>query len=713
MIRFNMQRRYTTIILMFVISTAVVLSTTLLVHFKRSSDALARQQEEMFSQELLKYMREQGGNLSKQLAHNLINPFYYFEMDTIESLLEVALAHPDVSSVFLFDKNGKIIHGNKDGGPITGVPAPLTENELSSVLGGESLFLGDSKTMMFLSPVAIGESVIGGVLLSMSSATVMKEIETVKQASIREEARTQSQLLSNAFVITLLFVLIGALFANYVARRLNQPIQELVRFAHKVGEGEFNLSTNIVRRDEIGELAKALNDMANRLNQRTEEIHFLAYHDSLTELPNRRYFREILDDAVMQGRRRQDVFAVLFIDLDNFKLVNDSQGHNVGDDVIRNVAMRISSSIRDEDHVINESERQDEQLMSRVGGDEFVILLKNLTSPMDAAIVAERILETVAQPLVVNDREIIIGTSIGIATFPENGTDSETLMRNADMAMYSAKAAGKNDYHYFSKEMDREAHYKHQMFTDLNHVLEKEELELWYQPQFNLVSNELVGAEALLRWNHPVKGYISPSEFIPIAEGRGLIHDIGAWVLQKASRQLSLWNKQKPDFYLSVNVSVAQLLRETLLQDLQTVQPLLGESVGNLHLEITETYLLKDERTACRTLEKIKSMGIQIWLDDFGTGYSALSHLKSYPVDGVKIDRTFVSDLEHAQDNRTLTQAIIALANAFGLGVVAEGVESEMQKQILRGYGCRLAQGYLLGRPMKANEFASLLEVER
>lgn len=707
--RFNLKARYTTIILSFITSTALVLTTILLVNFSRSSRELTDLQEAAISRELINYVQIQGRNMGRQMAENLANSLYFFNMDAIERQLNIALAHPDVERAWLFDLAGGVIHTGANNLNDFGDRSPVGASELDVVKQGLSQLFRRGDKLYVIEPIKMGDDVLGGLHLVITLDHINSDIGKMRQASGSAQKYSQQEMISNALVITVLFLMIGAIFAVYVARRLNRPIQELVAFTNRIGRGEFQQVAGIKRTDEIGDLAKALNRMAASLNQRTEEIHFLAYHDSLTELPNRRYFREILDETISYASRKQQIFAVLFIDLDNFKLVNDSEGHNVGDLVIRNIAGRINESIRNVDCVAVAKIADRDHVMSRVGGDEFVVLLRDIDDPIDAAAVAKRIISAVSEPLNLHGKEIAMSTSIGIATFPQNGADSETLLKHADMAMYSAKASGKNDYHYFSETLDQAAHQKLEMLADLAKALSNDEMELWYQPQYDIVNNRLVGAEALLRWRHPQKGFISPAQFIPVAEERDLIHQIGALVFRQAVQQLNRWNQLQRDFHISINVSAAQLQREAVLKDLDAVLPELQDRASNLHLEITETYLLKDQEVACRTLENIKAAGPKIWLDDFGTGYSALSHLKHYPVDGVKIDSSFVSDLDSDQENRTLTQAVLALADAFGMEVVAEGVESEAQKQLLQQYGCRLAQGYHLGKPMPVDEFDQLL----
>ncbi len=707
--RFNLKARYTTIILSFITSTALALAAILLVHFDKSSRELTNLQEAEISRELITYIQRQGQNLGRQMADNLANPFYFYNMEAIKRQLNVALAHPDVEQAWLIDMQGNVIHTGVNTLSQFGDRSSLGDNELNLLQQGTSRVFRENNRLHVIEPVKMGDDVMGGLYLMLTLENINADIGKMRTMAESAQISNQRQLISEAIIVTAVFLLIGAIFAEYVARRLNRPVQRLVSFASKIGRGDFQSVTGIERDDEIGDLAKALNKMATNLNQRTEEIHFLAYHDSLTELPNRRYFREILDETISRATRNKQEFAVLFIDLDNFKLINDSQGHNVGDEVIRNVAGRINKSIREVDCVAVAGVDDSEHVISRVGGDEFVVLLRDINDAVDAAAVAKRIIEAVSQPLTVDGKEVVMSASIGIAAFPENGSDSDTLLKQADMAMYSAKAEGKNGYHYFSDVLDQTAHQKLELLVDLGKALSRQELDLWYQPQYDIVSNKLVGAEALLRWKHPEKGFIRPALFIPIAEERDLIHQIGALVFEKAARQLNIWNKIQSDFHLSLNVSAAQLRSQSVLQDLEAVLPELHTRAPNLYVEITETYLLKDEDVARQTLEKIKAAGIKIWLDDFGTGYSALSHLKKYPVDGLKIDRSFVSDLGSDQESHKLIQAVLGLAEAFNLEVVAEGVETEDQKQLLKKYGCRLAQGYHLGKPMPAQEFDQLL----
>ncbi|NND64441.1 MAG: EAL domain-containing protein, partial [Gammaproteobacteria bacterium] len=431
---------------------------------------------------------------------------------------------------------------------------------------------------------------------------------------------------------------------------------------------------------------------------------------ALTGLPNRVMLREYLDFVIGHASRQGQNVAVMFIDLDDFKIVNDTLGHDAGDWLLKEVSERIKGCVRQEDYVTTSTNSEIEAVVSRHGGDEFTVLLPHVREPMNAATVANRIIEAVSAPFVLKGQEVIVGASVGIAVYPNNGTNVDMLLKNADIAMYQAKQDGKNSYKFYSDTMNIRALHKLSLETDLRKALDKGQLELWYQPQIALESGKVIGAEALLRWNHPKRGIVSPNEFIPIAERLGLITRIGEWVIQQASKQAKVWHSSiLPDINMAVNVSSIQFRRQDVTGVVQEALKKTGLDSKNLHLEITETGLIFGDRKAVATLNKLREIGVEVWVDDFGTGYSSLNYLRQFPVNGVKIDRSFIKDIDSDENDRSLVSAIISMSHSLGLRVVAEGVETAEQLQILNQLECDTVQGYFLGKPMTATNFEQTL----
>ncbi|HET8796315.1 MAG TPA: EAL domain-containing protein [Thermoanaerobaculia bacterium] len=429
-----------------------------------------------------------------------------------------------------------------------------------------------------------------------------------------------------------------------------------------------------------------------------QQIEYQAYHDALTGLANRRLFHEHLSLAVALAQRRGTLVAVLFLDLDHFKLVNDSLGHSVGDTLLRQVAERLRQALREGDTV------------ARVGGDEFTIVLQELAQRDDAALVAEKVLRTIAEPMEVSGHRLYVTTSIGITLFPDDGEDAETLLKNADAAMYRAKAEGRNNYQMATPELSQSTHERMAVENGLHHALEAGELELLYQPQIDAGSMHVIGMEALLRWRHPQRGVILPESFIRVAEERGLILPIGEWVLRRACREARRFQDLgHPRFRVAVNISARQFRDPLLLSAVQDALAQAGLPAQSLELEITETVAMEDVDLTMTTLMQLRNLGISIAIDDFGTGHSSLSYLKRFPIDALKIDRSFVADLPDKFEDAAIVSSVVQLANGLGLRVVAEGVERRDQLDFLLDAGCREVQGYYFSYPVRAKDIEVLL----
>jgi len=444
---------------------------------------------------------------------------------------------------------------------------------------------------------------------------------------------------------------------------------------------------------KIREIVGVSRDVTER-KRVEEQIEYQAYHDALTGLPNRRLFRDRLTVALAHARRLKNPLAVMFLDLDRFKVVNDTLGHSTGDELLKAIAARLQASLREEDSI------------ARMGGDEFTVLLADLKTPDDAAKIAQKVLDTVALPLQIDGTELFITTSIGIALFPSDGDTAEILLANADHAMYRAKDAGRNSYQLFTPAMNSRALERLSLENDLRHALERGELQLHYQPQINIVSGRVMGVEALLRWNRPGFGLVSPMDFIPIAEETRLIVPIGEWVLREACRQAKAWQGDRPaGFRMAVNLSPRQFQHSDLPQVIASALELSGLAPGDLELEITESLAMQNTSRTISTLHRLREMGVQIAIDDFGTGHSSLNYLRSFPIDSVKIDQEFVQEIEASAPDRAIVSAVIGMARGLRLRVTAEGVETDHQLAFLREQGCEEVQGFLFGEPVPATAF--------
>ncbi|MFT3802785.1 MAG: EAL domain-containing protein [Burkholderiaceae bacterium] len=434
-----------------------------------------------------------------------------------------------------------------------------------------------------------------------------------------------------------------------------------------------------------------------RQRQLHQEMSQLAHYDSLTGLANRHHFRTQLGQVRDPRDRRVKPCALFFMDLDNFKNVNDSLGHEVGDRVLQAIARRLSSCVRRGD------------LLARLGGDEFALLSWGAHQPEELVEVANRLILAMREPLRIGDLRVVMGGSIGIASSPADGVDPDGLLKGADLAMYAAKAAGRNTFRFFSREMDDRARYRLGIQHDLREAMAAGQLNLYFQPQFHLATGRAVGFEALIRWQHPERGAISPAEFVPVAEETGLIDQIGAWVLQRACAEAAQW---PDDYRVCVNVSAVQFASQRIVDSVRQALDGSGLPAHRLELEITESVLMQDSISASQQLGELREIGVRISLDDFGTGYSALAYLRNFPMDRLKIDRSFVESMDDDSGTHAIVQAIIDLASALNLETTAEGVETVAQMTMLRDKGCDEVQGFLLSRPMPVHALSDFISAQ-
>jgi diguanylate cyclase (GGDEF)-like protein len=432
-----------------------------------------------------------------------------------------------------------------------------------------------------------------------------------------------------------------------------------------------------------------------------QRVEYLAYHDGLTGLPNRSMFSKLLSQRISEAHRYNRQLAVAFLDLDRFKQINDTLGHEAGDQLLREVATRLQGCVRDSDTV------------ARLGGDEFVVLLPELADGKYAATVAQKILAVIAKAFTLIGHEFRVTASIGISTFPQDGEDEQTLTKNADIAMYQAKAEGKNNFQFYSEKLNANSLERLTLESSLRHALERDEFRLHYQAKRDIRSGRIAGMEALLRWEHPDLGTVAPMQFIPIAEETGLIVPIGKWVLKTACLQSVAWQKEGlPPLGIAVNMTARQFSDEYLLHDIASILETTGMNPRLLELELTESLLIHDVENTLRILTGLKSLGIRIAVDDFGTGYSSLATLQRFPLDTVKIDRLFVGGLVGASEDTGLADAIIAMGKSLSLTVVAQGVETKEQAEFLRLHACDELQGFYFNKPMPADKFAQLMRAQ-
>lgn len=659
---------------------------------------------------LSEQVRTDGEAEVRQLADSLANPLYYFDLEAIGALARAALRESDVDYVLVYDPQGRILHDGS--GDIAAYGQPMADplaRDVVAATGPHTRLAG--QVLDVSSPVMIGDQRLGGVRIGYSLAGMTRaEADAMAGLRTRFEEVGRRNLAWLLLLCAALSVIALASVA-LVQRLLVRPIRLLGDAARAIEAGDFDTPPLDSRRtDELGDLVRTFARMRDSVAKHDRDIRRVAYSDALTGLSNRLAFRELLDTRLreLQGAGRQ--LALLFADLDDFKRINDTLGHEAGDDVLLQVAGRIDRALR--------SLPAAHGTVARFGGDEFVVLLEAADAEPDtdvralAARLAEAMMAELGEPLLLRGRQVFLGASIGVALFPDDAGDASMLMKNGDIAMYQAKVAGKNCHRFYSRTMDLAVERRMRMEHDLRGAWERGELSLVYQPIYRTHDRVLVGAEALLRWQHPEDGPVAPSVFIEVAEQSDLIEAIGPEVLRAACREAAQWptpdGAGEPPF-IAVNVSPRQLRSADLVHHIQSALVDSGLSPVRLHLELTETAVISDEMHATALLARLREAGVRVWLDDFGTGYSSLSHLRRVQVDGLKIDRSFITDLLRDPDDLALTSAIVAMAHSMGITVVAEGVEKQGQFELLRERDCDLVQGYWLGHPVPAEDFARLL----
>ncbi|GAB2515982.1 putative bifunctional diguanylate cyclase/phosphodiesterase [Lysobacter humi (ex Lee et al. 2017)] len=649
-------------------------------------------------------LRRRATGTAEQLAEALANPLYYFDLDAVGALAQASLRQPGVRYVLVFDANGNILH---DGTPDIPTYGRRMDDVLAfEAIGAREVHVQTTRDVMdAVAPVMIGDSRLGGVRVGFdrSDGRGFQDAAMVELGGqIRELG--QRQLLAILMLSGALLALAGVLLA-LIQRSLVRPISALADSARAIEGGHFDAEIPSTRRqDELGDLIRAFGRMSRSVARHSREIRRMAYTDALTGLANRLAFRELLDARLLQLDGAEQQLALLFCDVDDFKRVNDTLGHDAGDEALLQFAHRIAQIV---ERIGGSGGR-----VARFGGDEFVILVEGVGVRQTAARLAEELITALSEPLTLHGRQIFMGTSVGITLYPDDAAGATSLLKNGDIAMYQAKVAGKHCYRFFSRAMNEAVERRVHLEHELRGAWDRGELRIVYQPVYRLRDHALVGAEALLRWRHPEQGVIAPSVFIDVAEQSGLIETIGPQVMRAACGDAMQWERARPPgrppLFVSVNVSPRQLRSGDLARMVEASLRDAGLPADQLHVELTETAVIGDEAHASQLLARLRSMGVKVWLDDFGTGFSGLSHLRRVPVDGVKIDRSFVADVLRDPDDLALTSAIIAMAHSLGITVVAEGVEKEGQYALLRERRCDLAQGYWLGHPLELADFLAL-----
>jgi len=679
----------------------VMVFTGLIWREQKSFVALRDGGDRMIADLIRESTEQHGITLARQYARAVANPLYFLDFDRIAELGGHVQDQDGVLEILLADAEGRrISDGRGDiahfGEPLPELPAGARRAVAGAAAGAEmSLHWVDQRLWVDV-PVLLGERPIGMVRLVLAntdSASMGDWGDTVEQVLRDNQMAHMRWLLAGMGLIVLLAVAGFWLFR----RNLLMPLQALARAAAAVEQGRYIEARALQpRHDEIGDLTRSFVRMAEAVARHEREIRRIACTDALTGLGNRLALSESLESRLLTLRASSGELALLFIDLDDIKRVNDTLGHPVGDEVLVEIATRLTATC--------DAVAPDASEITRFGGDEFVVLLVGNAARQQAAVLAQSILAAVQRPMPLRERDLTLSASIGITVFPDDAASTEQLIKNADMAMYQAKSSGKGRFKFYTRALDEEVERRVRLEHELRGAWERGEMSLVFQPVFDLTEGRAVGAEALLRWKHPELGLVPPSVFIGIAEESGQVEALGERVLREAMRVASGWVGPPglPAPFVAINISPRQLARGDLPAVVERALAESGLAAKRLHLELTETAILRDEAQATAAFTRLRALGVGVWLDDFGTGFSGLSHLRRVPIDGVKIDRSFITDLLRDPNDLALTTGVIAMAHSLGMAVVAEGIESEGQHDLLRERGCPMGQGFFMARPLDA-----------
>lgn len=698
--------------MLMVILTMGSLTFSQLLIYSYYGDEILVKTSDNISERFVAHARSQAEQTVSYLSEALLNPMYFYDIETIRSLIEPALRIESVIAIKVFDTTGLVIHTGKESDYDYGMPLdmPLVEE---AVLGNKRAYTkAGSSELTIARPLTMNKKLLGGLVMTYSLKAVQKDIADNK--SIIKNINGLSRQYSTALtaIVTIVMCLVSLFLSILIASTLINPITKLLWHSRRISKGEYQVPNNIHRNDELGELASAFDEMDTNLKERNEAIEFLAYNDPLTELPNRTQFLKFLESQINSTNESDEAFAVFFIDLDEFKRINDNLGHQAGDELLCEAASILRGAVQKTQTIHKLSKLN--SLIARVGGDEFLLCLSGVNNPESVSKFASEIVNVFKQSIYLrgSGEFVVVGASVGIALYPDSGNTPEDLVKNADIAMYTAKSNGKGGFCQFNYEMERQVLSRGLIERELRSaIVDFSQFQLFYQPKIDLKTGDIVGAEALLRWQHPNKGSISPAEFIPIAEATGIIHPLGEWIVQQACRDIQNWSSRAipPDFYVALNLSPKQLYGSKVFNILRQQLKRYSLEASRLHVEVTETALMLDKHSAKETLDSLRNIGIKVWLDDFGTGYSSLGYLREFNIDGLKIDRSFVSDIDTDSNDRSLCSAIISMAHQLGIKVVAEGIETTTQSSFLSDAKCDYGQGYLFAKPMPARELEQKL----
>lgn len=622
-------------------------------------------------------------NNSKIIAENISGALIFEDLTTANEILNTLKAKSNIIYAAVFNKDNQLFTAYK------------VDKDYNFVYDQSDTIYWGNNSVLIRTPVLQKGENLGNILLVYTQNEFKSYINFI-------------------MMLTLGAILISIFIANILFRKIQnlmiKPLLHLTDAMQKVThEKDFNIKIKNESPDEIGILSRGFNKMISKIKEELDhrikvedELKNLAMFDQLTKLPNRHYFHEHLENTVQRHARNKEHFALLFLDLDGFKNINDTLGHDYGDLLLQEVALRLNNCVRESDFV------------ARLGGDEFTIVLENIEKVEDIEHIADQIIYSISKEIDLEGTKAYVSGSIGISRYLIDSVSSNFLMQYADLAMYHAKENGKNDFVFYSADLNIEKSRAYLIETELRSAIENEELSLNYQPKVDLKTNEVQSMEALLRWNSKKLGFVSPVEFIPLAEKSSLIIELENWVIQTASLQVKTWNKIcRRNFRVAINISQMHFKQKSFLEDFNTIMQNSGVNLNHLEIELTESAFLMQTEENIQKLSYLQSLGIEISIDDFGTGYSSLSYLKKLPINTIKIDKSFVDGIPEDEDDVAITKTVIDLAKRFNLKTVAEGVENKDQADLLKELGCDTVQGYHFFKPLSVEAFEQHFVVDK
>ncbi|MCS0385054.1 EAL domain-containing protein [Vibrio diabolicus] len=683
----------------FVVLFVVVINLALYMHgYDTYSNNLTRQITENSQEKTESYVKQKGLVYAELLSKQLFDPLYTDNISQAYEQIKATLSQPDVSKIHVVDNEGLIFHDGTTQLSMFAQPHYRSRFILKAIEESRILISFSKHQLEIAAPIQQSNITLGAVYLELNLAHLLEEKEQ-NIAQVQALTSNDKQKMFNLLLtISAISVLLGSAIAYALGRSLIKPLKQLKEQFTESNTQALPI-TDIKSKDEVGDLISAYNKMSNKVNRYTSRVEFMAYHDILTSLPNRE--KLLIDIQKQITNRKSPSLAVVFIDLDDFKHINDNYGHSIGDKLLGHIASELQGGLPSYFQPLYRLST----IVSRVGADEFVLVFPCKDS-LHAREKADDIHRQLLSPFNLEENDIQITASLGVAVYPEFGSNAESLLQLSSLAAQESKRRGKDIMTIYDSAFDETVKQRLYIEKELRRsIRDLSQFELWYQPQFDLNTYQLIGVEALVRWNHPEKGYISPELFIPIAEQSDLILELGEYLIETAISQRAQWaDHLAADFHIALNLSPRQIYRQDLSQLFSKYLQQYQVPPQTIHVEVTESLFIDDIEKAQYVLRKLQANGVEVWLDDFGTGYSALAYLQQMSFDGLKIDRSFIAQIQNNEQDDSLVRAIISMAHNLRMRVVAEGIETQTQLTRMESLHCDVVQGFFLGRPVPAEE---------